>query len=545
MQKQIRQLLTAEKNRLEMELKQCQARLEEPFYPYPERRDLRTRPEYCPLGILAEAGCPNYIPWGARKGIAICVDQTDRRTVCATLEKIVMDILSRMDPGYYDVRIMDPERLGRSFPHLTGLGIRPMCQPDEIKDGIEALYGRTKTIVANCLNTYDSLDEYNAKSNRPQPYRFLVAADFPSGLKSEDLNKIRTMLNIADEAGMLLLMTFSRKALDTQSSRRLLNEILGQLLVVDVEADGSLNVKEPKGGRYDGPAPIGIESPESLKGNLDPQMSKLLESSRTILSFDILDGVRIPIGVSNGATHYLTFGHKTNVHHCFIAGQSGSGKTVTLHNIIARGMAQYTKDELSYVLLSCAGTGLQEYEASDRVLRFLCSNNVEECADVVRYVKGIQEERERLFKEANVDDIKKYVKKTGKKLPRIIFLIDEFHILFSGKERLTDEIKDILVGKFLKQGRKYGIHLITATQSLGEGVRTSLLANFPLRIALNMIHDQSTTFLESGNTAAVGLKVGEAIYNDGNGKLSANRFVQIDHLQEDDIKRLIGMGDAG
>ena len=135
--------------------------------------------------------------------------------------------------------------------------------------------------------------------------------------------------------------------------------------------------------------------------------------------------------------------------------------------------------------------------------------------------------------------------KTGKILPRIIFLIDEFHVLFTGKERLTTEIKNILVAKILKQGRKYGIHLVVSTQSLGEGVHTSLLANIPLRIAMNMIPDQSRTFLEDGNTAAVGLKVGEAIYNSGNGKKSANQFVQIDHLQEEDIKRLIGRQDAG
>ena len=62
---------------------------------------------------------------------------------------------------------------------------------------------------------------------------------------------------------------------------------------------------------------------------------------------------------------------------------------------------------------------------------------------------------------------------------------------------------------------------------------------------MNMIPDQSRTFLEDGNTAAVGLQVGEAIYNSGNGKKSANQFVQIDNLQMEDIKRLIGRQDAG
>ena len=545
MPKELRQLMTAEKKKLDMELKQCYAHLDEPFSPYQEHRSLKSLPDFFPLGILTEAGCPNFIPWGSKKGIAICVDQADRPAVCATLEKIVLDILSRMIPDYYNVHVMDPERIGMSFPHLTGLGIHPMCLPDEIREGIHGIYSRTMTLVTQCINTYGSLDEYNVKNSRIQPHRILVAGDFPSGLRNDDLDKIRKMLNIADESGMLLLMTFSRQSLKTDGQRRIMNDILKQLMVVDVVPGGNLIAVEPQGLPYNGPGPIKLESKDILKETLDSQASNLLETSRTDLSFDILDGIRIPIGVSNGATHFFTLGHGTNVYHCFIAGQSGSGKTVTLHNIIARGMAQYPKDELGYVLLNCAGNGLHAYEGSDRVLRYLSSSDVEECADVVRYVKDIQEEREKLFKDAGVDELKDYVTKTGKILPRIIFLIDEFHVLFTGKERLTTEIKNILVAKILKQGRKYGIHLVVSTQSLGEGVHTSLLANIPLRIAMNMIPDQSRTFLEDGNTAAVGLKVGEAIYNSGNGKKSANQFVQIDHLQEEDIKRLIGRQDAG
>jgi hypothetical protein len=41
------------------------------------------------------------------------------------------------------------------------------------------------------------------------------------------------------------------------------------------------------------------------------------------------------------------------------------------------------------------------------------------------------------------------------------------------------------------------------------------------------------------NTAAENLKQGEAIYNEQDGLLSENIFIKIDHLQNDDIHRIL------
>ena len=83
-----------------------------------------------------------------------------------------------------------------------------------------------------------------------------------------------------------------------------------------------------------------------------------------------------------------------------------------------------------------------------------------------------------------------------------------------------------MVEKVIKIGRKFGVHLLVSTQSLGSGVRKSILDNIPLRIALGMTEDQSISFLGFKNDSATNLERGVAIYNNQNGNIRANKTVK-------------------
>lgn len=537
-------LLSEAKRRIEKERKACLASLAEPFYPIPREQKQKTRPAYYRLGMLKEPNTPFHIPSTGVRGFAFCLDRVDRQTANAALEMVALDYLARMAPGYCEVHAMDPERLGMSFPHLTRAGIPSLCQPDEIRAEIHALYSRTTAIVSECLSSYQSLDEFNTSSGRLEPYRIVVLGDLPSGLGADDLNRIRTMLNVAEETGTLFLLTFSKAALEKGTNRQAVQEIVDQLRVVDGVSMG--NGVAPM-HLQDEPALLSrlfFESPSSQSPALDSLVEDILDTSRKALSFNILDGIRIPFGTSKGAPFYFTLGLETDSFHCIIGGQSGKGKTNLLHNLLARGMCQYGRDELKYVILNCTGTGQTEFQASSHVLRFACTSDIEECVAVVQFVEAIQIEREAMFKEVGAKSLKDYIQKTGEKIPRIIFLIDEFHVLFPERARTTPYVTEVLVGKVLKQGRKFGIHLIAATQSLDGGVHASLLRNIPLRIALGMTPNQSMAFLSERNVAAAGLQRGEAIYNSSNGALQANQFVHIDFLSDEDLARLIEQAES-
>ena len=134
------------------------------------------------------------------------------------------------------------------------------------------------------------------------------------------------------------------------------------------------------------------------------------------------------------------------------------------------------------------------------------------------------------MKEHDVRDIKE-LRNKGIVLYRLVCIIDEFQNLFTASDyKIQNFAEELLVSKLLKQSRSLGIHLIVATQSLGDGVRSSILNNIPLRIALGMTEWQSSSFLASNNTAAKNLERGLAIYNNSNGELSANTLIKIDKV---------------
>lgn len=253
------------------------------------------------------------------------------------------------------------------------------------------------------------------------------------------------------------------------------------------------------------------------------------------------DGINIPIGKSGGKTFNFTLGFNSDNYHAIIGGQSGKGKSVLLNNIIARGIEIYDPSELRFVIIDCSGVGFYEFDDAPGIEMLCRSSDVEECLQTIQFLEAELKKRELYFKEEGASDLKSFVQKTKVPLHRIICIIDEFHILYTGKERYSSYFDSILIDKLVRVGRKFGMHLITCTQSLGGGVRRSFLDNIPLRIALGMTSDQSNGFLGPRNDAAANLERGLAVYNGQNGGLNANQVVKVNFLSSKDTKRIISL----
>jgi DNA segregation ATPase FtsK/SpoIIIE-like protein len=277
-----------------------------------------------------------------------------------------------------------------------------------------------------------------------------------------------------------------------------------------------------------------------MKGAIK-QMNALHETTGIPVSenFNINEGIKIPVGKQRNKTFYFRLGHGATNFHAIIGGRSGKGKTVFLDNIIARGMNIYSPDELRFVLLDMKGIEFSEYKNVPHVQAFCSSSNFENGLKIIEFLQSELRNREALFNSVEASDIVQYKKKSGKTMPRLLVIIDEFQNLFTGNYKTDGIVEDTLIKQILRIGRAYGIHLLCCTQSLGDGVRSSFLNNIPLRIAFQMTQDQSRSFLSISNTAADSLKVGEVIYNEQDGLLSENIFVNIDHLISDEVQQLL------
>jgi S-DNA-T family DNA segregation ATPase FtsK/SpoIIIE len=77
-------------------------------------------------------------------------------------------------------------------------------------------------------------------------------------------------------------------------------------------------------------------------------------------------------------------------------------------------------------------------------------------------------------------------KTNGKKMPRILIVIDEFQVLFEDNDSISAEINQIF-DSIVRKGRAFGIHLLLASQSPNiKNVTRSVYDFIELRMAMQM-----------------------------------------------------------
>ena len=504
-------------------------------------------PEFIKVGnLISETiNYPALVPLQKIKGLIFEINDSNREEINLTIEHIALQLINQIDSQYFKFTIIDPKKLGSNFQHLRRLDSKIIgnivFEEEEIRKSISYHFNESVKVVNECLIHYNSIEDYNKQTGEKQPFRFIFISDFPYGFK-DSLDKLNTILHNNSEAGVFVFMTYDT-SIDIGTYQDKVKEVVKQLPILQEFGNPTNDFYKinnvPREDFYNEKFTLKLDRNDINSEKLNLTIKEILNQNKQDVNFELTDGLRIPIGKVAGQTHYFTIGHETDNYHGIIGGQPGKGKTILLNNIIAKGIETYNSDELKYFLIDCAGVGFQEFKNSNHIQELCSSSNVEICVESVKKLEEEMLNREALFKENNVAELKDYIKKTGVKLPRIICIIDEFHVLFTGSSRISSYVETILVDKVIRIGRKFGIHLLVSTQSLGGGVRKSILDNIPLRIALGMTEDQSTGFLGFKNEAAANLERGVAVYNNQNGSLKANKTVRVNYLDFNDIEQII------
>ena len=504
-------------------------------------------PEFIKVGnLISETiNYPALVPLQKIKGLVFEINDSNREEINLTIEHIALQLINQIDSQYFKFTIIDPKKLGSNFQHLRRLDSKIIgnivFEEEEIRKSISYHFNESVKVVNECLIHYNSIEDYNKQTGEKQPFRFIFISDFPYGFK-DSLDKLNTILHNNSEAGVFVFMTYDT-SIDIGTYQDKVKEVVKQLPILQEFGNPTNDFYKinnvPREDFYNEKFTLKLDRNDINSEKLNLTIKEILNQNKQDVNFELTDGLRIPIGKVAGQTHYFTIGHETDNYHGIIGGQPGKGKTILLNNIIAKGIETYNSDELKYFLIDCAGVGFQEFKNSNHIQELCSSSNVEICVESVKKLEEEMLNREALFKENNVAELKDYIKKTGVKLPRIICIIDEFHVLFTGSSRISSYVETILVDKVIRIGRKFGIHLLVSTQSLGGGVRKSILDNIPLRIALGMTEDQSTGFLGFKNEAAANLERGVAVYNNQNGSLKANKTVRVNYLDFNDIEQII------
>ncbi|MGH3648742.1 MAG: FtsK/SpoIIIE domain-containing protein, partial [Micromonosporaceae bacterium] len=324
-------------------------------------------------------------------------------------------------------------------------------------------------------------------------------------------------------------------------------------------ADGVGRLGNPAGEPYGNAglnAPIRLEPApdEHLVYTVCQQLAATARAAQELRFADLIPGtpwqessatgLRTAVGRSGRDSVELAFDDATP--HWLVGGRTGSGKTVFLLDVLYGLASRYSPDELALYLLDFKeGVSFTEFSPTELDPTWIpharavgIESDREYGVAVLRELVAEMSRRATMLKRAGVSkigDLRR--RKADVAMPRILVVIDEFHVLFAGNDKLAGEAVSLLED-LARKGRSYGVHLILASQT-ASGVEAlyakteSIFGQFPMRVALA----GGGNVLATLNTAADGLPIGSAVINDSGGVPDHNRVVRFPnaHAEEETL----------
>ena len=475
----------------------------------------------------------------------------------ATLNDIILRLLSIAPPGRLNFTIIDPVGLGQNFAgvmHLADfeeqiINSRIWTQSNQIEEKLAALNEYMEKVIQMYLrNEYQTIAEYNEQAGViAEKYHVLVVADFPANFTDTATKRLLSIAASGARCGVYML---------THWDRRL---AVPQEFIPDELRKASICLTGQGNDFIFGPRPRpGIEvrleevPPPELATNFIQQVGRLSrDSSRVEVPFEhVAPGdaelwteqttaeLRVPIG-RTGATklQYLAIGKDTR-QHGLIAGKTGSGKSTLFHVVITNLALWCSPDEVEFYLVDFKkGVEFKCYAAKKlphaRVVAI--ESDREFGLSVLQRIDDELKRRGDLFRQLGVQDLPGYKKAGGtERMPRTLLLIDEFQEFFVEDDTIS-QTASLLLDRIVRQGRAFGVHVLLGSHTLGgayTGARTTL-GQMVIRIALQCNEADAYLIMDDSNPAPRLLsRPGEGIYNDMAGALEGNSPFQTVWLPE-------------
>ncbi|UKA53422.1 hypothetical protein LFT45_17095 [Arthrobacter sp. FW305-BF8] len=525
--------------------------------------------EYVTLGRLSMPGqsagvnevlsAPCVLPLIGRSNLII---EAERGAAAEITRTIVLEALKNTAPAELDVEVFDPLLTGALSPFA------PMNAPSgglfEIMSSstdLERALGRLTESVHGINNTmrgmHPTLLDFREHTGRPiERLRLVVLLDYPQDIDEERHRKIMALAAAGPAAGISFLILTEGKKQPEWMARDNLRSV-GEVIVRE---NGRLRwLRHPA---------FELTMQENNSSTLAQEVDHLARSAANASAITVpftaiqpirgewhhssADGITFNVGISGSETVEITFGdEKDQRHNALVTGAVGQGKSNLLKVIIHSLCERYAPTELELYLLDfkegvtlyplAPTPGSPDFLPHARVLGL--QSDREFGVAVLRHLVQELTRRAGIFKPFG-DNIAKYRAAVPDALmPRIVVIIDEFHVMFEDNDAVASEAA-VLLQKLAKLGRAYGVHTILSSQSIsgiaalmttGDGI----YAQFPIRLALKNSSAESQATMVLGNDAASMLRGrGQAVLNLDYGAVRANKQIVIAAADDAELNQI-------
>lgn len=457
---------------------------------------------------------------------------------------------------------IDPLGLGDNFPFKrlpeSIRGNTVYSEADEIRQQMRELTEHLRRVTLRYLaREFDNIEDYNlAAEEVVEPYRFLCIADFPAKFDGDAATRLLAAAERGVRTGVYVLMHLNADAgiprdFDLEALKR-------TATIITASPDG---FTFPLEGQQHEFIPDDLPDSDLFNRLLDSVSRQAEHGAFQGIPFekialprdkwwqvDSRDLIEVPIG-RTGARDMMSFwlGKQKDGRissHALVGGKTGSGKSTLFHVLINSLALTYSPEELELYLIDFK-EGVEFKPYADYQLPhahvIAIESEREFGLSVLRKLQSEMEYRGTLFKQTNVQDLALYRERTGEHLPRLLLIIDEFQILFSEQDTLSNRAAQILED-LARRGRAFGIHVVMGSQSVKvANLSNAVYGQFATRIALQAPEQDIAALLgpDNVNAAEILERPGEVIYNDDGGRRDRNQPGQIAVLREATIPRVL------
>jgi DNA segregation ATPase FtsK/SpoIIIE, S-DNA-T family len=541
------------------------------------------------LEIPQELEVPATLDLLGRGSLLIEHPPEARADAIAALRAAMLRLLTTFPPGKVRFTIFDPVGLGESFAGFMHLAdFEPALVSDRIwtdarhiEQKLADLTEHMETVIQKYLrNEYDCIQDYNAEAGEiAEPFRFLVIADFPANFSESATKRLASILSSGPRCGVFTLIAadtgggveaggrgrgvsfrlphwIPMEEIGRSSNRLTWRGPAAEGTQLQSAAVGALSDFEWQDDDF-GRFPLKLESPpgdDVLTGILQEVGRQAKDTSRVQVPFQAVapapdavwtrssaQGINVPLGRSGARkVQELSLGRGT-AQHALIAGRTGSGKSNLLHVLVSNAALWYSPSEIEMYLVDFKkGVEFKTYAAHAlphaRVIAI--ESEREFGLSVLRRLDAELTRRGGLFRDAGgggVQDVAAYRRETGRPMPRILLIVDEFQEFFVEDDKIAQEAT-LLLDRLVRQGRAFGMHVVLGSQTLGGAysIARSTIGQMAVRIALQCSEaDCYLIMSEENNAPRLLARPGEAIYNDASGLVEGNSPFQVVFLPDE------------
>lgn len=234
----------------------------------------------------------------------------------------------------------------------------------------------------------------------------------------------------------------------------------------------------------------------------------------------VFKSMSAPLGVSKSGIVSLDLHDKAHGPHGLVAGTTGSGKSEILQTYILAMATLFHPYEVGFVIIDFKGGGMvNQFKELPHLLGAITNIDGKEINRSLKSIKAELQKRQRLFADADVNHIDKYIRKykageVSVPLPHLIIIVDEFAEL---KAEQPEFMKELISAARI--GRSLGVHLILATQKPSGQVNEQIWSNSRFKLCLKVQSQEDSNEVIKSPLAAEIKEPGRAYLQVGNNEI--------------------------